>query len=116
MLKALGLATLLALTSCTAAARVTVTPLRDQSASQIEADRARCDEWAKKTADVAVGYAACMISAGYEAPPGVRSTSQRVRLSRTPSTRDPLRGLIGFLACYRQAQRAAATGLRMGGK
>jgi len=117
MLKALlGLATLLTLTSCTAAARVTVTPLRDQSASQIEADRARCDEWAKKTADVAVGYAACMISAGYEAPPGVRSTSRRVRLARTPTTSDPIRVLIDFLECDSQAQREAESGLGMVGK
>ena len=59
----LGLAALLTVTGCTAETRVKATPLRDQSASQIEADRARCEEWAKRTASVTVGYAACMISA-----------------------------------------------------
>jgi hypothetical protein len=112
MLKGLiGLAALLALTGCSAAARVKATPLRGQSASQIEADRARCNEWAKTTAVVTAGYAACMVSAGYEAPPGVRSTSQSVRLARPPTTNDPIGILVDFLDCDRQAQREAESGL-----
>ena len=112
----LGLAALLALSGCSAAATVKVTPLRDQSASQIEADRARCNEWAKATAVVTAGYAACMISAGYEAPPGVRSTSQSVRLVRTPTANDPVGTLIDFLECDREAQREAESGLGTVGK
>ena len=112
----LGLAAILALSGCSAAAMVQVTPLRDQSASQIEADRARCNEWAKGTAVVTAGYAACMISAGYEAPPGVRSTSQSVRLARTPTANDPVGILIDFLECDRESQREAESGLGTVGK
>jgi len=112
----LGLAALLTVTGCTAETRVKATPLRDQSASQIEADRARCEEWAKRTASVTVGYAACMISAGYEATPGVRSTSQRVRMARPPTTNDPIRVLIDFLDCDSQARREAESGLGTVGK
>ena len=103
----LGLAALLALTGCSAAARVEVMPLRNQDASQIEADRARCNEWAKKTAVVTAGYAACMITAGYEAPPGVRSTSDRVRLARKPTPNDPIIAMIDFLECDSEAKREA---------
>jgi len=107
----LGLAALLALTGCSAAARVT--PLRDPSASQIEADRAKCNEWAKKTAVATAGYAACMIAAGYEAPPGVRSTSERVRLARKPTPNDPILILIDFLDCDSEAKREAESGFGM---
>ena len=112
----LGLAALLALWGCSAVATVKVTPLRDQSASQIEADRTRCNEWAQGTAVVSAGYAACMISAGYEAPPGVRSTSQSVRLGRTPTPNDPIGILIDFLECDREARREAESGLGTVGK
>src|SRR5258706_15039960 len=107
----LGLAALLALTGCSAAAGVT--PLRDQSASQIEADRAKCNEWAKKTAVATAGYAACMIAAGYEAPPGVRSTSERVRLARKPTPNEPILILIDLLDCDREAKREAESGFGM---
>lgn len=106
----LGLATLLALTGCGAAARVEVTPLRDQSATQTEADRAKCNEWAKKTAVVTAGYAACTIAAGYEAPPGVRSTPERVRLARKPTPNDPIVILVDFLECDSAAKREAEKG------
>jgi hypothetical protein len=106
----LGLATLLALTGCGAAARVEVTPLREQNPSQIEADRTKCNEWAKKTAVVTAGYAACMLSAGYEAPPGVRSTSERVRLTRKPTPNDPIVILVDFLGCDSEAKREAESG------
>jgi hypothetical protein len=106
----LGLATLLALTACSVAARVEVTPLRGQSASQIETDRAKCNEWAKKTAVVTAGYGACMIAAEYEAPPGVRSTSEQVRLARKPTPNDPIIILIDFLDCDSEAKREAESG------
>jgi len=57
-----------------------------------------------------------MISAGYEAPPGVRSTSQSVRLARTPTANDPIGILIDFLECDREAQREAERGLGTVGK
>jgi hypothetical protein len=109
----LGLAAILALTGCSATAKLKVTPLRDQGASQIEADRARCSEWAQRTASVTAGYAACMILAGYEAPPGVRSTSQRVRLAREPTPNDPMVVLVDFLDCDSKAQREAESGFGM---
>jgi hypothetical protein len=87
-----------------------VTPLRDQSASQIDADRARCNEWAKRTAVVTAGYAACMITAGYEAPPGVRSASERVRLARKPTKDDPIIVLTDLLDCDTEGQREAESG------
>jgi hypothetical protein len=108
MKRLLGLVALLALMGCRLLTpAVEVTPLRDQSASQIEADRARCNEWAKKTAVVTAGYAACMITAGYEAPPGVRSASDRVRLARTPTQNDPIVVLTDTLDCDTEAQREA---------
>lgn len=106
----LGLAALLALMGCSLAPAVEVTPLRDQSASQIEADRAQCNEWAKKTAVVTAGYAACMITAGYEAPPGVRSASDRVGLARKPTQNDPIIVLIDILDCDTEGKREAESG------
>lgn len=106
----LGLATVLALAGCSAAARVEVTPLRGQTESQVETDRAKCSEWGKKTAVVTAGYAACMILAGYEAPPGVRATSERVRLARQPTPNDPIVILVDFLVCDSLATREAESG------
>src|SRR2546427_452902 len=77
----LGL-TLLALAGCSTTANIKATPLKEQSAPQIDADRKRCDEWAKKTASVPTGFAACLIAAGYETEPEVGSTSQTGRLTR----------------------------------
>jgi hypothetical protein len=108
----LGLTALLA-AGCAATASVKVTPLGEQSASQVEADRKRCGEWAKRTAVVTAGYAACMITAGYEAPPGIRSTSQRVRLVRKPTANDPIGVLIDFVECDNDAKREAERGLGM---
>jgi len=105
----LALAVLLVLTACGAATQVT--PLRDQSAAQIEADRARCGEWAKKTAVVSAGYAACMLTAGYDVAPGVRSTSERVLLTRPTTANDPIGVLIDVLDCDREAKREADSGL-----
>jgi hypothetical protein len=110
--------TLFALTAllaagCSPTASVKVTPVREQNAAQIEADRKRCDEWAKKTAVVTAGYAACMITAGYEAPPGIRSTSQRVRLVRKPTANDPIGVLIDFVECDNDAKREVEKELGM---
>jgi hypothetical protein len=110
------LGVLLAVAGCSAAAKINVTPLQNQSASQIEADRKRCSEWARKTAIETAGYAACMISAGYEAPPGIHSTSQRVRLIRKPTANDPIGVLIDFVECDNDAKREAESGLGMVGK
>jgi len=103
----LGLVALLALTGCSATARVKVTPLREQDAAQIKADRERCEKWAKTTSSVTVGYAGCMISAGYEATPEVPATSQPVRLSRTPPKNEPINVMIDLLDCDSQGQREA---------
>lgn len=111
----LGLAVLLAFAGCSVASKINVTPLRDQSASQIDADRRRCEEWAKKTAVVTAGYAACMVTAGYEAPSGVPSTSQRVRLVRKPTANDPIGVLVEFLDCDSAAKREAESGIGMVG-
>jgi hypothetical protein len=114
VLKALlGLAVLLTATGCTAAARARPTPLRAQSVAQMDEDRARCEKWAKLTASVKVGYAACMVAAGYEAVPEVRSTSQRVRLTRTPAADEPIRVLVDFMACDDDAQREVERGFGM---
>jgi hypothetical protein len=112
----LGLGALLAVSGCGVAAQINVTPVQNQSASQTEADRKRCTEWAKKTAIETAGYAACMITAGYEAPPGIRSTSQRVRLVRKPTANDPIGVLIDFVECDNDAKREAESGLGMVGK
>jgi hypothetical protein len=99
------LAALLAVAGCSPAARAHPTPLRDQAPVQMDADRTRCDTWAKLTADPHVGYAACMVAAGYEANPEVRATSQRVRLTRTPASDEAIRVLVDFMACDGDAQR-----------
>jgi hypothetical protein len=109
----LVLGVLLAVAGCSAAAKINVTPLQNQSASQIDADRKRCSEWAKKTAIETAGYSACMITAGYEAPPGIRSTSQRVRLVRKPTANDPIGVLIEFVECDNDARLEAESGLGM---
>lgn len=103
----LALAALLTLTGCSATARVKATPLREQDAAQIKADRQRCEAWAKTTASVSVGYAACMIAAGYAATPEVPATSQPVRLTRTPPKNEPINVMIDLLDCDSQGQREA---------
>ena len=103
----LALTALLALTGCSATARVKVTPLRNQDAAQIKADRERCEKWAKTTASVTVGYAGCMIAAGYESTPEVPATSQPVRLSRPPPKVEPINVVIDLLDCDAQGQREA---------
>ncbi len=111
MTKALLGFTLLALTGCSTTANIRATPLKEQSLSQIEADRRRCDEWAKKTAAVLTGFAACLIAAGYEMEPQVGSTSQPVRLARLSTTMEPTRVLLDVLDCDAQARREAESDL-----
>jgi hypothetical protein len=106
----LGL-TLLALTGCSTTANIKATPLKDQSPTQVEADRKRCHEWAKKTAAVLTGFAACMIAAGYETKPEVGSTSQTVRLSNLSTATEATRVLLDLLDCDAQARREAESDL-----
>jgi len=111
MTKALLGLTLLALAGCSTTANIKATPLKEQSAPQIDADRKRCDEWAKKTASVPTGFAACLIAAGYETEPEVGSTSQTVRLTRLSTETEPTRVLLDVLDCDAQARREAESDL-----
>jgi hypothetical protein len=100
-------AALLLLTGCTTASNLKATPLKDQSAVQVQSDRKRCDEWSQKTTAVLAGFAACLVASGYETTPEVGSTSQTVRLARTTTAPEPTRVLIDVLDCDSQAQREA---------
>ena len=44
------------LTGCTTTANLKATPLKEQSAAQIDSDRKRCAEWSKKTAARLAGF------------------------------------------------------------
>jgi hypothetical protein len=106
MTKAVAAATaLLILTGCSTTANLK--PLKDQSTSQVDSDRKRCDEWSKKTALPRAGLAACLVAAGYETTPEVGSTSQTIRLARSSTTPDPTHVLLDVLDCDGQAQREA---------
>jgi hypothetical protein len=108
MMKALqALSALLILTSCTTAANLKATPLKEQDTAQVESDRARCNEWSKKTAVVLAGFASCLVAAGFEVTPQVGSTSQTLRLSRLSTATDPTRVLLDVLDCDAQARREA---------
>jgi hypothetical protein len=111
MTKALLGLTFLALAGCSTTANVKATPLKQQSLPQIDEDRKRCEEWAKKTAAFLAGYAACLVTAGYETEPQVGSTSQTVRLSRLPTETEPTRVLLDVLDCDAQARREAESDL-----
>ena len=111
MTKALFGLTLLIFAGCASTANVKTLPLKDQNASQMETDRKRCDEWAKKTAAPLAGFAACMIAAGYEAQPQVGSTSQPVRLAKLSTETEPTRVLLDTLDCDALARREAESGL-----
>src|SRR5215470_19380439 len=80
MTKAVVAVALLILTGCST--NLKATPLKEQSASQVDSDRKRCDEWSKRTTAPRTGYAACLVAAGYETTPEVGSTSQTIRLAR----------------------------------
>ena len=83
------------LTGCTTTANLKATPLKEQSAAQIDSDRKRCAEWSKKTT------------------PEVGSTSQTVRLTRASTAIEPTRVLLDVLDCDGQAQREAERDLGM---
>ncbi len=100
-------AALLLLASCTTTANLKATPLKDQSAAQVDSDRKRCDEWSKKTAAPLAGFAACLVAAGYETTPEVGSTSQTVRLGRSANANEPTRVLLDVLDCDGLARREA---------
>lgn len=114
MTKALpAVAALLILTGCTTTASSKATPLKEQSAAQIESDRKRCEEWSKKTAAPPAGFAACLVAAGYETAPEVGSTSQTLRLARQSPATEPTRVLLDVLDCDGQARREAERDLGM---
>ena len=102
----LGLAAFLSLTGCTTAS-IKATPLKEQNATQVQADRKRCNEWAKSTTSVRIGFATCLIAAGYETTPEVGSTSQTVRLAGASPATEPTRVLLEVLQCDAEAQREA---------
>jgi hypothetical protein len=107
MTKAVVAATaLLVLTGCSTA-NPKATPLKEQSASQVDSDRQRCQEWSKKTAAPGAGLAACLVAAGYETAPEVGSTSQTIRLARSSTAPDSTRVLLDVLDCDGQARREA---------
>lgn len=108
----LGLTLLLTLTACTTA-HIRATPLKEQSATQIEADRKRCDEWSKTTAYVRTGYAACLVAAGYETTPQVGSSSETMRLAGAATTTELTRVFLDVLECDSQAQQEVERGLGM---
>ncbi len=62
----LCLTALLILTGCRSTARIKATPLKEQNATQVAADRKKCDEWSKSAGSVLTGYASCLVAAGYE--------------------------------------------------
>jgi hypothetical protein len=114
MTKALpAVAALLILTGCTTTANLKATPLKEQSAAQIESDRKRCEEWSKKTAAPLAGFAACLVAAGYETTPEVGSTSQSLRLARQSTATEPTRVLLDVLDCDGLARREAERDLGM---
>lgn len=98
---------LLILTGCSTTANLKATPLKDQSAAQVDSDRKRCDEWSKKTATPPAGFAACLVAANYETTPEVGSTSQTIRLARAVTETEPTRVLLEVLDCDAQARREA---------
>jgi TolA-binding protein len=109
----LGLTALLTLTGCSATANINATPLKEQSATQVQADRKRCNEWSKATAYVRTGYAACLVAAGYETTPQVGSSSQTMRLAGAATATEPTRVFLDVLECDSQAQQEAERGLGM---
>jgi hypothetical protein len=98
---------LLILMGCSTTANLKTTPLKDQSAAQIDSDRKRCDEWSKKTAVPLAGFAACMVAGGYETTPQVGSTSQTIRLAHAATETEPTRVLLDALDCDGRAKREA---------
>jgi hypothetical protein len=107
----LALSAVLILTGCTTTANLKATPIKEQSAAQVDSDRKRCDEWSKRSAVVLAGFAACLIAAGYETTPEVGSTSQTLRLARLSTETEPTRVLLEVLDCDSQGKREAEADL-----
>src|SRR3989442_3597299 len=87
----LCLTALLILTGCRSTARIKATPLKEQNATQVTADRKKCDEWSKSAGSVLTGYASCLVAAGYETTAEVDSSSQSLRLARAPARKEATR-------------------------
>jgi hypothetical protein len=100
-------ALLLVTGGCTTTSNLKATPLKDQSAAQVQSDRKRCDEWSQRTTAVLAGFAACLVASGYETTPEVGSSSQTVRLARQTTATEPTRVLLDVLDCDSQARREA---------
>ena len=109
----LALFTVLVLAGCTTTANLKAMPLKEQSGTQVDADRKRCDEWSTRAAAVLAGFAACMIAAGYETTPEVGSSSQTLRLAsaRLSAETEPTRVLLEVLDCDSLAKRESETDL-----
>ena len=103
----LCLTALLILTGCRSTARIKATPLKEQNATQVTADRKKCDEWSKSAGSVLTGYASCLVAAGYATTAEVDSSSQTLRLAGASSGKEPTRVLLDVLQCDGQAKREA---------
>src|SRR5947199_6760824 len=90
----LCLTALLILTGCRSTARIKATPLKEQNATQVAADRKKCDEWSKSAGSVLTGYASCLVAAGYETAAEVDSSSQTLQLDGASYGMDATRGLL----------------------
>src|SRR5439155_19834945 len=87
----LCLIALLILTGCRSTARIKATPLKEQNATQVAADRKKCDEWSKSAGSVLTGYASCLVAGSH---------SEAAPLFSTPRTLHILRGSGGAaLSC-----------------
>src|SRR2546428_13242547 len=75
----LCLTALLILTGCRSTASIKATPLKEQNATQVAADRKKCDEWSKSAGSVRTGYASCLVAAGYATDAEGHSSSQTPR-------------------------------------
>src|SRR2546425_7976056 len=93
----LCLTALLILTGCRSTARIKATPLKEQNATQVAADRKKCDEWSKSAGSVRTGYASCLVAAGYETTAEGDSSPQTLRPAGAPSGKRPTRVLLRVL-------------------
>ena len=103
----LCLTALLILTGCRSTSSIKATPLKEQNATQVAADRKKCDEWSKSAGAPLTGYASCMVAAGYETTAEVDSSSQTLRLAGASPEKEPTRVLIDVLQCDGLAKRDA---------
>src|SRR2546429_458159 len=88
----LCLTALLILTGCRSTARIKATPLKEQKATQVTADRKKCDEWSKSAGSVLNGYAACLVAARALSDGGagrLRPHDRAAGCDRTPAAAAP---------------------------